>query len=438
MSWLDFFQITQDNCPFTFGRGINASLAPNEEQLFNESYEAFERKEILNAYELFFKSLINYTNDKPNTNIVLNRTDSQLNFEMYQGLAKIHGKVTQEHLYAEINIIKTSQSSVAIKRYLLERNYQLTYVNYFSDETSIKLKLYQDNITLSPQKIFFPLRELALNGDYDKGHIKSEFKDITLEDTEHLQIVQEKELKLKYKYLQKWISDLEKKVLTLPSNDNTGIQSFLYLNLLFKIDYLLSVKCKIYHQLSKKVFEYFGNEHSTVESKNEELKKYVLKLKSLRYEEFKNNFYQAQYTFNSIEKSSYEDVVIFINESQNKVRWYKHNRYAQVIPTIYNYIAFYSLYNYGMNPLLKELFHILVEVQNSSYFEDIGCDTLYNEKTQKFSKRAIIQRVKKTFDKGLQKYKSLSFSAEILNFSSMNEFCNSYLIMLKNLNFEEV
>jgi len=438
MSWLDFFQTTHDNCPFTFGRGINASLAPNEEHLFNKAYEAFERGDILNGYELFFKSLINFTNKQSNNNILLHKKKDTLEFEIYQGLAKITGVVTQENLYAEIDIIRTSLASVAIKRYLLERNYQLTYVNYFSDGDAIKLKLYQDNITLSPQKIFFPLRELALNADHDKEHITSEFNNVVLKDVGHLKQLPESELEVKYEYLHIWIDELEQKVLTLPSNDNTGMQSFLYLNLLFKIDYLLSVKCKIYHKLSKKILEYFSNENSTVESKNEELKKYVLELRALSFEEFKNNFYKAHYTFNPMEKSPYEDIVIFINESQNKVRWYKHNRYAQVIPTIYSYITLYSLYNYGMNPILKELFHILVEVQNSSFFEALGCDALYNHTTDKFSKRVILNRIKKVFEMGRDKYKSLKFPSEILSFSSMNEFSNSYFIMLKNLNFEEV
>lgn len=438
MSWFNFFGETQDNCLITFGRDINASIAHNEEELFKLSYEAFEKKDILNAYELFFKSLINFTNDISNNNIVIKKTDTELHFEIYQGLAVIHGKVTKKNLYAEIDIIKKSESSVAIKRYLLERNYQLTYVNYFSDEKFIKLKLYQDNISLSPQKIFLPLRELAVSGDFDKEHIKSEFTDIQLEKTQHLKSVKEKQLKVKYKYLMQWIEELEQKVLTLPSNDNTGMQSFLYLNLLFKIDYLLSVKCDVKYQLSKKVLDYFGAEHATLESKNEELKKYTLSLKELTYKKFSKSFYEAKYTFNSIDKSSYDDVVIFINESQNKVRWYKHNRYSQVIPTIYNYIAFYSLYNYGMNTTLKDLFHILVEVLNSSFFKDLGYSPLYDEETHKLSKRTIIAKIKKVIEQALPMYSSLIIDSESLNFASLNEFSNSYYIMLKNLDFEEV
>jgi len=437
MSWLKFFQTTQKNCKINFGRGINADIASNEEELFYKSYEAFEKNDIVNAYEYFFYSIVNYNKQISNKNVVLKIMDGIINFELFQGSAKIQGTITQKSLYAEVIIVRKENATVSLKRYILERNYQLTYANYYSDDKYIKLKLYQDNISLTPQKIFFPLRELALNADFDKEHIKSEFTEIPLEDITHLSNSNPILLKTKYEYINLWIQELEAKVLTLPSNDNSGMQSFLYLNILFKIDYLLTPKYKMFQQLSKKIQEYFGNEHATTEAKNEELKRYVLKLKQLSFKEFSDNFYIAKYTFNPIEKSSYDNIVTFINESQTKIRWYKNNRYAQVIPTIYNYIAFYSLYNYGMNSVLKELFYILVNIQNSSFFTDIGCTPLYNEKTQSFSKRLIISKIKSIIEENHKKYTKLTIHIEELNFSSLDEFCNSYYTMLKNLNFEE-
>ncbi len=444
MSWLDFFSSRDSSCRVSFGRGINADISPHEEELFYNSSEAFEQKKPLDGYEYFFRSLINFSKEQSNENITFSRDEETLHFTIFQGTAKVTGTITNEALYAEVIIVKSRSASVALKRYILERNYQFTYSNYFSDGEFIKLKLHQDNIILSPQKIFFPLRELALNADFDKEHIKSEFKDVTIEDISHIQQVsradftQEKELEIKYDYLMKWIEELEEKVLTLPSNDNSGMQSFLYLNILFKIDYLLSPKFAFYQKLSKKVSEYFSDENGTIDAKNEEMKRYLLTLKEMKFDAFQENFYTAKYTFNPIEKSSYDDVVVFITESQKKIKWYKNNRYIQIIPTIYNYIAFYSLYNYGMNPLLHELFHILAKVQNSEFFAEMGCESLYDTKSQSFMKKSIINRIKKLAEANAQQYKNLALLPEELNFSSMNEFCASYYAMLKNLDFEEV
>ena len=437
MSWLNFFQTTS-TCDVNFGRGINASINPDEEELFNKSYQAFEQKNTLDAYAYFFESLINFTNDVSNENIIMKRVDDALEFEMYQGSSRIEGKITQDTLYAEVVLVKSKDASVALKRYVLERNYQLTYANYFSDAEYIKLKLYLDNITLSPQKIFFPLREIALNSDFDKEHIVSEFPEIELEDIGHIKSPQEKEVRIKYEYIQNLIKEIDTKVLTLPTNDNSGMQSFLYLNILLKIDYLLVPKYKIYQQLSKKIQAYFANEQAVLESKNEELKKYVEKIAKLSFEEFSKNFYNAKYTFNPIEKSSYDELVAFISQSQDKIKWYKNNRYPQVISTIYQYIAFYSLYNYGINSVIKELLHTLVIIQHASYFESLGCEKLYDLEKQSLNKRAVISKLQDIVSKHQEKYKNLTIFTDDLNFASLDEFSYSYYNMLKNLDFEEL
>ena len=300
------------------------------------------------------------------------------------------------------------------------------------------LKLYHDNLTMSPQKVFYPLRELTLNADYDKEHIKSEFPYIALEGVEHIQRLDDKELKIKYDFLHQWIDELEEKVRTLPSNDNASMQAFLHLNILFKIDYLLVPKCKIYQKMSKTIVEYFSEENITIESKNEELKRYIESLKEINFEEFSQNFYNAKYTFNPTDKTSQEEVITFISESLAKIRWYKNNRYTQIIPTIYRYIAFYTLFNYGLYPVLRELLHTLVEIQNPEFFEALDYTPLYDKENETFSKRTIISRIDDIITPHQERFKSLESFTDELNFSSMNEFSNSFYLHLQNLNFEEI
>ncbi|EQB39388.1 hypothetical protein M947_06935 [Sulfurimonas hongkongensis] len=438
MNWFNFFDTKITELRHPFGRGINASLSPNEEELFNKSYESFEKHEILDAYEFFLKTLENFTNQISNKNITIIRDDEKLEFEIFQGSARVTGVVTKESLYAQVVMIKTKEATVALKRYILERNYQLTYANYSSDGEFIKLKLYHDNITASPQKIFFPLREIALNADFDKEYLKSEFKDIRLEDSSHIVKLEDDELKIKYEFLHKWIDELEAKILTLPTNDNAGMQAFLYLHLLFKIDYLLIIKCDVYQKMSKKIRIYFSDENLSTEYKNEELRKYVEKLKNMDFKEFSKKFYSAKYTFNPMEKVSHEEISNFIDESFIKIRWYKNNRYNQIIPTIYRYIPFYILYNYGLNPIVKRLLHTLVKIQNPTFFKALGYSVLYDKDKKIFAKKAIKARINDTIVPHQARYKELKPFGDKLNFSSLNEFSNSYLLQLKHLNFEEI
>jgi len=123
MSWLNFFD-TKSELKHQFGRGINANLSENEEDLFNKSNEAFEDKQILNAYEYFFKSIENFSNNVSNKNVMTIKDGNRLNFEIFQGTARITGYITEEYLYAESILTKKSSAHVALKRYLLERHYQ--------------------------------------------------------------------------------------------------------------------------------------------------------------------------------------------------------------------------------------------------------------------------------------------------------------------------
>jgi len=438
MNWFNFFDNNTQELKHSFGRGINANISKDEENLFNLSYESFENGDIINGYDYFLKSLENFSNEIPNGNIITSKEEDKLIFTIYQGLAKITGYVTKEHLYAQSVVCKKESSPVALKRYILERNYQLTYANYCSDNSHLKLKLYLDNITINPHKIFFPLRELALNADYDKEFAKSEFKDISLDDIEHLTTLDSKELEIKYNYLHTLVEKVYKKIKTFPSNDNAGMQAFSYLYLLFKIDYLLVPKYNIYQKMSKKINVYFNSENGSIEFKNEELREYLNSLTDMNFNEFSQNFYNSKYTFSQTEKTSQEDINIFITESLKKIRWYKNNRYTQIIPMIYKYIVFYIVYNYGLHPVTKALFHTLIEIQNPDFFELLEYKTLYNEETNVFAKKTIISKIENIIEPYQDKFKLLEPFGDELNFSSLNEFSNSFYQQIMNLNFEEI
>ena len=437
MNWFGFLHKKTDK-HYTFGRGINAEIPKKEEELFDLSYAEFEKKNILKAYEYFFLSQENFLDDISNKNIVLTHEDGKLRFEIYQGSSYIHGYVTKEHLYAETTLLKAKNATVALKRYLLERNYQLTYAKYFMENGFVKMKLYHDNITMNPHKVFFPIREIALNSDFDKEYIAYEFYETPLEEISHITPLSQEELRIKYDAMMQWFEELENKVLTFPSNDNAGMKAFSYLNILFQIDYLLVPKYNIYQKLSKKVQEYFGEEDLSTEAKNEELKEYIDELHAMKFEEFCKNFYHARYTFNPSDRTPQEEINNFISESMIKIRWYKNNRYNQIIPTIYRYIAFYILYNYGVHPLTRALLHLLVEIQNQEFFISLGFAPLYDKDDNSFAKRAIISKIEDIITPYQSRFKGLKVFGGDLNFTSLNEFSNSFYTQIKHLNFEEV
>ncbi|DAB28340.1 MAG TPA: hypothetical protein CFH78_03100, partial [Sulfurimonas sp. UBA10385] len=65
-------------------------------------------------------------------------------------------------------------------------------------------------------------------------------------------------------------------------------------------------------------------------------------------------------------------------------------------------------------------------------------DTLYTKESSTFSKRAIVSKIEEIIAPYQNRYKLLKPFGDKLNFTSLNEFSNSFYLQLKNLNFEEI
>ena len=77
-------------------------------------------------------------------------------------------------------------------------------------------------------------------------------------------------------------------------------------------------------------------------------------------------------------------------------------------------------------------------MQNPDFFKELDYKNLYNSQDDTFKEKTIISRVDDTIKNYQTRFKALeSFSSE-LNFSSLNDFSNTFYQQIQNLNFEEV
>jgi len=421
-----------------FGRGINAQVNPDEPQLFDQAVEDFLEDRTLEAFEAYLRSLENYTQGQPNKNILLTKSDGILTFTLYQGCAVIQGKVTQKNFSAYAIITKRAFMDVATKRHLLERNNELTYVAYALHQDKLILKLSLDNTTMTPQKIFYPLRELALNADYEKEYLPYHFQKHPLIEVDHLQELDVNELRIKYDAMQQWLKDTQKELTHLPSNDNTSMVSFTLLSLIFQIDYLLVPHGDIMQEIFEKVNSFFTDDERLHEQKNDELLQFVKKLQAMDFETFRSHFYKAKQTFSPTEHTTSEELNLFIEATLEKYRWFKHHRYTHAASTINRYIPLYLLYNYGLHPSYRLLLHLLIEVQNSTFFVALGYQALYDEQQKKFNRSAIITAIEEAIEPYQKQFSNLTPFGEALNYTTIDEFSHSYFLNLKNLDYTEL
>lgn len=433
-----FHQLTTEQpLPHHFGRNINAQINPGEQQLFTQALEAFREGRIIEGYEHYLRSLENFSGRDSNNNIIVEVNEDVLHFELCQGCAIVHGRVTDKIFEAYAVITTDALTDVAVKRHLLERNDVLTYVRYYTHNGKVLLKLYLDNTTMTPQKIFYPLRELALNADYEKEYLRYHYKQPSLTEVEHLEPIDDEELRIKYATMQEWISNCQRDIKELPANDNNTTVSFSALTLLFQIDYLLLPQKDMAQEIIEKVTSFFQEDERLVEQKNDELLNFIAKLQKLDLESFSNHFYKARYTFTPMERATIEELNQFVSASLEKVSWFKQQRYSYVVSTIYRYMALYMLYNFGVHPSYRALLHLLVEINSSHFFEALGYEPLYDEREHTFRKSTIVSRITDAIEPYQNEFTHLKSFGKELNYTTLEEFSHSFYLHLKNLDYSE-
>lgn len=420
-----------------FGRSINAELSPDEHRLFNLAVEAFREGKTVEAYEHYFRSLENFNNGVSNRNIRLSYVEEALHFELDQGTALVRGRVTPKHFEAQAVITQRSLMNVAVKRHLLERNNQLTYIRFYTHDDIVGLKLFLDNSTMTPQKIFYPLRELALNADYEKEYLLYHFKQPFLTEADHLKTIDESELRIKYEAMKQWIAACQQELKQLPANDNISTVSFTLLSLLFQIDYLLVPHKAMMQETFEKINSYFTDDERQVDQKNDELLLFIQSLDKMAFDEFASQFYKADYTFSPMEHTTLEELNQFIEASLEKYRWFRQHRYDHVASTINRYIPLYILYNYGLHPSYRALLHLLVEVQNGPFFQALGYQPLFMPESGIFKKETIVSAINDAIRPYKEQFTHLEPFGKTLNYTTLEEFSHSFFLHLKNLNYTE-
>lgn len=421
-----------------YGKGIHALPNPREKELFDDASEAFVRNDRLLGYECFLASIVHQGNTFALPHLSIEREKEAVRFQLMQGSALIKGTITHESLDAHADIAVSDQLHVAIKRRFLERNFQLTYARFSNTDGVIRLSIHLDNATITPQKIFFPLREIALNADFEKEFIASEFDEGILLEYDHLVSLDPQKVQRLYETMQTWIRETRQSLIGLLSNDNSGMVSFSYLALLLQIDYLLMPHKKMAKKISEKINGYFVDDEKMTEDKNAELENYLHELETMDIQEFAMQLYEAAYTFSPYEQAMHDEIASFVEESLNKVRWYKNNRSNYVISVIYRYIALYILYNYGLHPSLRALLHLHVEIYESDFFASEGETPLYDPQTRVFQKHRIAQRIGDAVGPYTSRYKGLRNFADALNYADLDHFSQSFYIQIKNLDYTEV
>ncbi|MFC2073631.1 hypothetical protein ACFLR3_00115 [Campylobacterota bacterium] len=421
---------------YHFGRFISYKKNAQQQEQFQESKKAFSEQRYIDGYEHYFNYLRFFYLDEDIGNISYKKDENSLQFTLIQGSAIIKGDITQRRLSAKVNLAHTITDNIAVMRRLLEKNYMYTYTTFFLQNKTLRAKVYFDNIALSPQKVFFPLRELAMNADKEKELLLDEFNDLEPVELDHIEAMDQSLKETKLRFFREWIDKTEQKVALIPTQEQSGAIAFVWIGLLLKIDYFVTPRGKLGYDIYEAIQEYYLDDDKLIEEKNDALQQAVEKLKGLDSQKLSKSLYAVKHTFDVFNSNSMEEILSFVEDTLAKVIWYKEHRYEEVILTIYEYLGLYMLFNFGMNDCLRELVQLNVRLHNTDFHSALGIESLY--KGEKLNRSKISDKVQRIISNYSTQYPYLHDMSTVLKYDSLEKFHHSYFGALKTLNFSEL
>ncbi|MCS7073481.1 MAG: YbjN domain-containing protein, partial [Bacteroidia bacterium] len=194
-----------------------------KEQKFADSLEAF----------------LNYIRDEKTDNVHYTRLGDEIEFEILQGSKVIRGKLDGRHIEAEAQLAIMEKTSVAIMRRMLEMSFKLNYCRFALKENILCLKFDTSVESANPNKLFYGLKELATKADKQDDQLLSDFAALKPFDNSHIEEFSAQEKEIKYDYLIRWIKETLTRTSELNQDKLSGGISYLYMALLYRIDYLI-------------------------------------------------------------------------------------------------------------------------------------------------------------------------------------------------------
>ncbi|MEL6943503.1 MAG: hypothetical protein AAFO82_12605 [Bacteroidota bacterium] len=417
-----------------FGRYSDSYKEDENYEAWNAAIESFTEGNYLDSYRHFFQ----YLRDEEEDNVHFKEENGKLYFEFFQGSKRVWGEANLLKFKAEAKIAHTEDFNVRFLRRLLEQNFGLKYSRFALDEDN-NICIVFDTYTLdgSPYKLYYALKELAVNADKQDDLLLDEFKHLldAVED-KHIQPIEETEKEIKHSFIIRKIEELLQAIEQSPLSpkEYPGAISYLLLSLTYKLDYLIKPEGYMMEALERIHRKYFAKDDFSNVEKNEYLQEEFRKLLERSKEDYFRELYFTTATFGITSPENHNRVANFIQMELRNMDWYYENHYLQIATAIPNYIVGYCMFNYAVPKPDRQLFQLYYRITESHFFRELGFQTIfYDQTTKQFDRKAIRRAIDEIRLKNADQYPHFRPVLGQLNYDNLAAFSRSYLEMIQDL-----
>lgn len=420
-----------------FGRYSDAFKQEAKYDSWDTSLSLFEENKYRESFEAFFDYLL----DESQANFEYSVNGNVMDFKLLQGSKTITGKIGEEKIFAEARVARVKKKNIGMMRRMLELNFSLKYSRFAIDKDS-NLTLIFDSYLLdgSPYKLYYALKEIAVNADKQDDLLLSEFPELEPINTGHLTEVSEEEKEVKYNYLLEQIKQVLEEIDSgkLNQDQYPGGIGYLLLDLAYRLDYLIKPEGSMMEVFERIHRLYFAPDGKSPAQKNLAMRKEFEELQKKTREDFDRELYIASSSFGITSPSNMQQLKTFIETELPNMDWYVENKHESVALAITSYILGYSAFNYAFQPPVKDMITLYFRVSEAAYFKALGfAPDFYNPETGELDSRALRQKLEDIEDKYRNEFPKLRIDAKDLQTGSLIEFGKSYLQILSGLDLEK-
>lgn len=416
-----------------FGRYSDNNKPASRADRWKDAEALFAEGRFPESLEAFF----DYVSDPDAGNVLFERNGVEGRFRFYQGSKIVRGSFDGVRVVAEVSLARMPQPTVPVMRRLLEMNFNLYYSRYALDGDRLCMKFDSDLLTASPAKLYYGLKELATRADKQDDLLLLDFSSLQQADTEHMVAVPEEEKAVKYRYFLRWIDEALEGAARLDADKQAGGIAYLFLSLVYRIDYLLVPEGWLLQELEKINAAYFNKEDRPVTEKNRMMREAFQQLRGRGRDAFDKCLVRSRHTFSIVAPQPYKAIVESIQAALQNMVWYRDNGHPDVACRIAEYGISFCQYSYSLPRVVTELFQVFMQVNHADFFRDLGFHDIPVRSGSGLPDPELVKTAVESVEtRWKNKYAGLAFDTGRLRYEDPVLFCTSYLSELASLQLE--
>jgi hypothetical protein len=329
------------------------------------------------------------------------------------------------------------QPSTPAMRKLLELNFSMSFSRFAMHEENLLIVLDCTADMMHPNKLYFGLRELSLQADLQDDLLLSNFSNMQMVDSDHVIHNTETQKSVKYEFFVDKISRALELAEPLNPDTFSGGISYIYMNLLQQLHYILAPEGKLLEEIDHIIGSYWADiEKRTAVELNQRLAKQLRGLLAFSRSDVVENLYYTNGTFCRMLPPDITKVQEVIANSLTTMQYYRDTQQEEIANMVMMYGLTNAAYHNSLPQVLHKLVAVFMQVNHADLCAALGIkNVLYNARENVFSKAEISALCRAAVYSDLHRYPHLKFDTNALRYNSLLSFNQSFLEQLIQLNY---